>query len=317
MSANEYFGSYDNMQVHALMLMDKPRIEAYQRAIEANKELFKDKVVMDVGAGTGILSLMSARAGARLVFAVEASAVASVTADMAHRNGYGDVIKVIKSPVESITKLNDLQGNPTQVDILVSEWMGFYLLHESMLASVLHARDKFLREGGLILPSSADIHLSLVDLFGPLKNVGGFDMYDIRGSIQPVDDSTDVRILDIPVNTHVESTRVLSLDFDSMAIEDVKRFTSTVILDSHDEFTADGFGIWFDVFFRHADGDIVLSTAPTAPSTHWKQCMIPLSNPLRVPTGLRLTLAFECQQSSENHRHYNIGVTVLDANMTE
>lgn len=54
------------------------------------------------------------------------------------------------------------------MDIIVSEWMGFYLLHESMLDSVVHARDKFLRSGGLMFPDTAQIYAapcSVPDLF--------------------------------------------------------------------------------------------------------------------------------------------------------
>ena len=65
--ADSYFSSYSDLAVHKLMLSDKPRMEAYRSFIESNAHLFKDKVVMDVGAGTGILSLFAARAGAKHV----------------------------------------------------------------------------------------------------------------------------------------------------------------------------------------------------------------------------------------------------------
>jgi hypothetical protein len=47
------------------MLKDKVRTRAYMNAIKQNKHLFKDKVVLDVGCGTGILSMFAAQAGAR------------------------------------------------------------------------------------------------------------------------------------------------------------------------------------------------------------------------------------------------------------
>ena len=50
------------------------------------------------------------------------------------------------------------------VDIIVSEWMGFYLLHESMLPSVLCARDRWLKAGGLMLPSQATIYAAPLTL---------------------------------------------------------------------------------------------------------------------------------------------------------
>jgi hypothetical protein len=72
---------------------------------------------------------------------------------------------------------------PEQVDIIVSEWMGFYLLHESMLDSVLYARDQWLKPGGLLLPTHAAIYASLVTLDHSLwkevsfwDNVYGFSM---------------------------------------------------------------------------------------------------------------------------------------------
>ena len=63
-----YFASYEDLSVHELMLKDRPRTEAYRDFILKNKALFKGKVVVDVGAGTGILSMFAAQAGAKKVF---------------------------------------------------------------------------------------------------------------------------------------------------------------------------------------------------------------------------------------------------------
>lgn len=59
-SQDDYFISYGDLSVHELMLKDRPRTQAYRKFIEANLHLVKDKIVMDVGAGTGILSLFAA-----------------------------------------------------------------------------------------------------------------------------------------------------------------------------------------------------------------------------------------------------------------
>ena len=58
---------FTDISVHELMLKDKPRTLAYKTFIERNVELIRDKVVVDVGAGTGILSLFCAKAGAKQV----------------------------------------------------------------------------------------------------------------------------------------------------------------------------------------------------------------------------------------------------------
>lgn len=54
---DEYFTSYEDLEIHALMLNDKPRNEAYQQAILQNRKLFEGKTVLDVGSGTGVLSV--------------------------------------------------------------------------------------------------------------------------------------------------------------------------------------------------------------------------------------------------------------------
>lgn len=56
--------------IHEEMLKDEVRTLTYRNAIYHNKHLVKDKVVLDVGCGTGILSMFAARAGAKLVIGV-------------------------------------------------------------------------------------------------------------------------------------------------------------------------------------------------------------------------------------------------------
>jgi protein arginine N-methyltransferase 3 len=60
-----YFGNYSEVEIHESMLKDRVRTEAYRDAMYNNKNYFKDKVVLDVGCGTGILSMFAARAGAK------------------------------------------------------------------------------------------------------------------------------------------------------------------------------------------------------------------------------------------------------------
>ena len=70
-SNDVYFSSYEDLSVHELMIKDKPRTLAYKNYIEKNAALFKDKIVIDVGAGSGILSLFAAKAGAKKVSALK------------------------------------------------------------------------------------------------------------------------------------------------------------------------------------------------------------------------------------------------------
>ncbi len=82
---------------------DTVRTIAYQRAIEDNPEDFKDKIVMEIGCGTGILSIFAARAGAKHVYAIEFSEIALFAEEIIKRNGLSEKITVIKGKMEEIT----------------------------------------------------------------------------------------------------------------------------------------------------------------------------------------------------------------------
>ena len=129
------------------MLQDYVRTGTYWAAIQENAADFAGATVVDVGAGSGILSLFAAQAGAARVYAVEASAMADHAAALCAANpGAGSRVTVVRARVESA-------GLPRAcADILVSEPMGTLLLNERMLESYVHARDHLLKPGGRMFP---------------------------------------------------------------------------------------------------------------------------------------------------------------------
>jgi len=136
------------------MLEDHTRTGAYSAAILGSaRACFEGKTVLDVGAGSGILSIFAARAGAKKVFAVEATPMAVHARTLIRHNKLDHIIEVMQGTVESI-KL------PEKVDVIISEWMGYLLLRESMLDSVLAARDAWLKPGGSLWPSHARLLLA-------------------------------------------------------------------------------------------------------------------------------------------------------------
>ncbi|KAF9450547.1 protein arginine N-methyltransferase [Macrolepiota fuliginosa MF-IS2] len=174
-----YFDSYAGNDIHAVMIQDKVRTSTYAHFILKNPYLFRDATVLDVGCGTGILSLFAARSGAKRVIAVDASDIAEKAENIVKVNGFEDVITVVRGKVENIV----LPDGITQVDIIISEWMGYALLYESMLDSVLVARDRFLKSGGVMAPSQCKMMLALCDAteiykdrIGFWNDVYGFDM---------------------------------------------------------------------------------------------------------------------------------------------
>ncbi|KAI5789736.1 S-adenosyl-L-methionine-dependent methyltransferase [Peziza echinospora] len=150
-----YFTSYAGNEIHETMLKDTVRTEGYRDFIYDNKHLFKDKVVLDVGCGTGILSMFCARAGAKRVIGVDNSDIIDKARANVFENGLDGQITLLRGKIEEVVL------PVKQVDIIVSEWMGYCLLYEAMLDSVLFARDKYLNPTtGIMVPSHINLAIS-------------------------------------------------------------------------------------------------------------------------------------------------------------
>ena len=144
---------YAEIEVHRTMICDRVRTEAFRRAIDSIVR--PGDVVLDVGAGSGILSAFAARAGAARVYAVERTAVAALAQELAVANGFGEIIEVIQGDVTDIAL-------PERVDVVVSEWLGGFGIDEGMLVPVIAARDRWLKPGGVMIPRSVTAWAALV-----------------------------------------------------------------------------------------------------------------------------------------------------------
>ena len=156
-SADYYFDSYSHFGIHEEMLKDAVRTRAYQRAILGNRHLFEGKVVLDVGCGTAILCMFAAQAGAKHVYGVDMASIIVQAREIVAENGFSDRITLLQG------KMEDVQLPVQHVDVIVSEWMGYFLIYESMLDTVLYARDRYLVEGGLIFPDTASLHICAIE----------------------------------------------------------------------------------------------------------------------------------------------------------
>lgn len=108
--------------------------------------------MLDVGAGSGILSFFAVQAGAKQVYAIEASNMANFAQQLVTANNVSDKIVVVPGKIEEV----DL---PQMVDIIISEPMGYMLYNERMLETYLHAR-KWLKPGGKMFPTEGDLHIA-------------------------------------------------------------------------------------------------------------------------------------------------------------
>lgn len=275
------------------------RTSSYRDAILNNKPLFENRVVMDVGCGTSILSMFASNAGAKKVIAIDQSEIIFHAMDIVRKNGIGN-IEFVKGRLENINLPLD---DGEMVDIIVSEWMGYFLLFEGMLDSVIFARDHFLKPGGLMLPSRCNVSLVALgdeqrhnEYIAFWKNVYGYDMSIMQAEV------LKEAIVEVCHNDCVLSTPVILAEFNVMTVD--YKYPDFV----HDfelKITKNGkitaFVGYFDTFFDlpHA---IHFTTGPHAVPTHWKQVIFYVREPVAVHAGETVCGQFLCRRGLEDVR---------------
>src|ERR1700674_2510715 len=133
------------------MLLDKGRCDAYREAIR--RTVKPGDVVVDLGAGTGLLSFFALQAGARHVYAIEMSGIADAMAELIEANGFRDRITLIRKHSKKVRL-------PERCDLLVTETLSAFCFDtENIIEFVADARERFLKPGGRVVPESADTFL--------------------------------------------------------------------------------------------------------------------------------------------------------------
>ncbi|KAF5482126.1 hypothetical protein F2P56_002718 [Juglans regia] len=322
----QYFCTYAFLYHQKEMLSDRVRMDAYFNSIFQNKHHFQGKTVLDVGTGSGILAIWSAQAGARKVYAVEATKMSEHARVLVKANNLEDVVQVIEGSMEEVTL-------PEKVDVIISEWMGYFLLRESMFDSVICARDRWLKPTGVMYPSHArmwvaPIRSGLVD-----QKVSDYretmeDWYNFTNETK-TNYGVDMSVLTKPFseeqrkyylqtalwnNLHPHqvigtAAVVKEIDCLTVTVNDIlevrSNLSSSIILE---DTRLCGFGGWFDVHFRGrtedpAQQEIELTTAPSIDNgTHWGQQVFLMHPSIRVCGGDDLNVSFLMKRSKENHR---------------
>ncbi|KAA8579882.1 hypothetical protein FQN60_006975, partial [Etheostoma spectabile] len=262
------------------LLQDYLRIATYHRAILVNERDFRDKVVLDVCCGSGVLSFFAVQAGASRVYLVESSPMAKFTQILVHSNRLSERISVLEGEVDEISC-------PDMVDVIVSEPMGYMLLNQRLMESFLRSR-KWLKPNGLMFPSFGDLHLAPFNdeqlylehyaraSFWQQRNLYGVNLSALHSAAvdeffrQPIVDTFDVQILMARSVKHC-------INFMEAKEEDLQRST-----------------VW-------------LSTAPTEPLTRWYQVRCLLQTPLFAKLGQ--TLSGTVLMDANSSQSYDIHIT--------
>ena len=263
------------------MFYDKVRMEAYTEALR--RSVKPGSVVADIGAGTGIMSLLACQYGARKVYAIDPNDAIHVLPAIARENGYEDRI-------ECIQELSNRVTLPEQVDVIVSDMRGAMPVIGNALVALADARDRFLKPGGVLMPQQDTIYLALVeapDYYANYIDIWRHNAYDLNmqaGRDIVVNSSTREMIR--PEQLLSKSEQVVVLDYTTRISPKIR---------SHLSFTATRSGVahglqaWFDTVIVEG---VAFSNTPELPDTIYGRLFLPWREPVTISQGDEIRVEF-------------------------
>lgn len=282
------------IEYHRTLIADKVRNDAFFRALKSVIVPGKT-VVADIGAGTGLLGLMASKLGAREVFLFETAEVAGVAAQVLKANKAKNCHLI---PCHS-TEFDDRLA----ADVIVSETLGNYALEENIIATLADARSRFLKPGGVIIPSEIHQYASPVISDRIDKELRAWGQVGHGLDLGPAQTMT-------LNNAYVRLLRASELlDNGTRAVAwdsiDLRRETRAK-RKGHAEWriakpaTIFGFAVWWTVELVPG---VSLSTAPSASRTHWEQLYFPLGNAIQARAREQIAVELRSNSSEEAGTH--------------
>jgi type I protein arginine methyltransferase len=263
------------------MIWDRDRMDAYARAIE--HVIRPDSPVLDIGAGTGILSLLAARAGARRVFAVEPDDIIEIGRAFAAANGLADRIDFIQA-------LSTRIALPETVDVVVSDIRGVLPLHRLHIPSIVDARERHLADVGRLIPSRDTLWAAPAELASVYEDrIASWEErpYGLDVGVARTLAANAWRRISAPADALLaDPERLAVLDYRSISSPDVK---SSVKFEISRSGTVHGVIVWFDT--ELAQG-VSFSNAPGEPEKIYGQAFFPLLEPIEVTRGDTISFDF-------------------------
>lgn len=269
---------YEFPSVHADMVFDATRVRSYESAIR--RTVNPGDVVVDVGAGTGLLSFLCVKAGARLVYAIERSPILEWAKALARDNQMQDAIVFHNMDSRDVIL-------PESADVVVSEIIGHLAFEEGLAEALVDAKSRFLRPGGTLIPGATTLYSALVhehELY-PTYIDGWGTLWGINYSRLREKACKTVYICQIPERDLLSRPQaILATDFSEVVDElDGKHFSYRVLRDG----LVNGLAFWFDASLAQ---HVSLSSGPWV-NSHWKQAFVPFERPLNVRRDEQVTVA--------------------------
>lgn len=272
---------------HFTIVKDPGRNAVYERALQ--HFLTPETVVLEIGAGTGILSMMAALAGAKHVYACEMNPlVAQAAQEIIAINEYTDRVTLIPKKSTDLVVGEDI---PAPADLLVSEITSNDLFSQGVLPTLEDAHERLLRPGATVLPSQAALRGALVG-GAPwtdhcrLGKISGFVLSAFNRLAPPVINIKGAEYtLDHALSDDVE---LFHFDFSTPAQYPAER--KEITLTARREGIADGFLHW--VWLSFSD-DIHYDVRPPSTSTTWNPMLHVFPEPLHLKAGDTVDLVVE------------------------
>lgn len=196
--------------------------------------------------------------------------------------------------------------------------MGFYLFHESMLDSILVARDKFLKEDGVLFPSKCKLFAApckLPNFFTRWNDVSSVKMNAYAAELRRTY-AGKPRIMRIPhSDLFTEESSIAEFHLKYVHREELDNISQRLTAVSKVSSRYQGLCIWFTVTFPSLTcnaEEVVLSTAPDSPKTHWKQTVLVLQEDIATEEGDLIVGNLSLKRNSVNQRFYDIVFEILD-----
>ncbi|HEX3578214.1 MAG TPA: 50S ribosomal protein L11 methyltransferase [Thermoanaerobaculia bacterium] len=266
------------LEVHRGLLQDTVRTNAFRDAIR--RFVTPDSVVLDLGTGSGILALFAAEAGARRVFAIDATHSADLASFLARQLGFADRIQVFHDHSKNVEL-------PELADILVTETLGSFGFDEQILSSVMDARARLLMPDAIVIPRRVDLYLVPVDdasIYDQRVKWWNETAYGFDFSPLAVFASNIVFVGNVGSDTFLAPPAlVIESDLTRADTSGNVHFTSTRAGLMH------GFAGWFRAAL--ADG---IELSNEVPGRSWEHAFLPLQSPIPIEAGTPIDVELEC-----------------------
>lgn len=276
------------LREHYHYLNDETRSAAYRRAVS---EIIKPgDVVVDLGAGTGIMGLLACEAGAKHVYSIDNGGIIEIARQVASDNGLQDRITFIKGMSTQV----DL---PEKVDVVIADQVGYFGFGAGILNFFSDAKKRFLKPDGKLIPSRIDLCLA------PVQCQNVYDEIELWQQ-SPAGFNFD-KAHEFAVNNYYKTTFVadniigvpvtgISLDLHRATAASFK-FDTTLVIQR--DGIMHGLGGWFSAQLSPSAS---MTNSPVAENPIQRsQLFFPLANPVAVVEGDTINVTMRALPATE------------------